>query len=291
MLLVDDICPRAACLALDQGGGVDFGGSGADSLASLDAKREIAVNDWLSSTLLANGHQPLQHRLRRAPDAVWRLTDAGAWTNHTEAAGDLGKPVDLATVLDATSTGLLVGMLEPFTALEIVVEKPTTATVTLVAAYWTGQWTALPAGWADGTKTDSAHSFEHSGRVTWPRLAEWIDRRLGDSGDTRWFFVLRLSLSNTHTSPIEIQSLFPIRPSRLTIPAAYYALALVYNEADTVSRGEWKEKAQAFFGRADDMLQRALPRIADEFDIDQSGAITRTERDIGGRSVRTIVRG
>ena len=71
----------------------------------------------------------------------------------------------------------------------------------------------------------------------------------------------------------------PIRESVLTAPAAYYALALLYNEADTVSHGKWRDKAKDFMDLASKALDRAKLCIGEELDTDGSGAV-----DVGDRA-------
>ena len=310
MLIVDDICPRSVCLSLDQGAKIDFGTDDAASLTALDEKRVIAVEDWLTSALSSNGYHPIRHRTRTVADAAWMHSGDPnpEWEDVKAAVSSTIRDWDLGSKLSASppAEALILGRYEQFTGLEVFIKEGFEARGNddsdklLAVQYWNGEWTSV-TDLDDGTRRAgtggarrSGPSLARSGRISWRRPSDWRDRRLGDSGASAWLFAVRLTgdLAESRGTPPIVRSrgIFPVRASRLTLPAAYYALALLYNEADTVSRGAWADKAKRFFERADDMLQRALPRLVDEFDVDDSGAVRRTEVDRQARP-RGITRG
>ena len=389
MLNVDDICPRSACIALDQGVQYEFGRNAADSLLNLDRKRAIAVNDWILGSIKAWGVNPRQHRVRRAP-ALAQSYDPGAtvgadaYTDITSLVSSISGSGDqigaaLRKVGDSgTRAHLLIGLTERFTGLDISLPRgpenrngdddSTHPTVRTTVDYWSGEWTPV-ANLDDGLRFASdtvERPFSKSGRLSWTMPTDWRDYRYVDSGgDNLWLYTARLSIQpyyilqinhaegyeagdrlldidggsestriregdsveiggETYTAagdesgpsftlsitsglesrvsdnvdvklfPTEHKSLeagaeviaagtrasliSPIRESTLTAPAAYYALALLYNEADTVSHGKWREKAKDFMDMASQALDRAKLCIADELDTDGSGAVDIVDR-------------
>ena len=324
MLVVDDVCPRSACLALDQGASWDFGQDSNASLQALDAKRIIAVEDWLTSSLSANGYYPLRHRTRHAADGAWTQKQGdGSFSDVTSGIADTAAAFSLAGNFN-NGGSLIIGRRDPFIGVEVLIDDGTGGGVynadpdiKLAVDYWNGRWAAAP-GFAppagprpadaqadaggDGTNY-KGRTLAKGGRLTWTRLSDWRDRRFSGT-DGVWVFAVRIriiaadadpdpAVSDERRDPPDVRTfgIFPVRQSRLTTAAAYYALALLYNEADTAARGTWMEKAEKFFIRADDMLRRAMPRLGDEFDAEGVGNLDRASRDIGFRRVSTVDRG
>jgi hypothetical protein len=82
---------------------------------------------------------------------------------------------------------------------------------------------------------------------------------------------------NSLPSACLIEQFLPIVRSRLTQATALQALALTYREGAGTNRGEWLAKAEAFEKAADAHFNLVVSAIVDEFDADNSGAITPTE--------------
>ena len=394
MLNVDDICPRSACIALDQGVQYEFGRNAADSLLNLDRKRAIAVNDWILGSIKAWGVNPQQHRVRRAPSLVRDFDPGepgvtGGYTDVTSSVSaitssgySIGSQLRKFNDSEKKRAHLLIGLTERFTGLDISLpigkknrndiaaldNPPQTSlhpTVRTTVDYWGGEWISV-ANLDDGLRFTSdgvERPFTKSGRLSWTMPTDWRDYRYPDSeGGNFWLYTVRLSIQpyyrlqtdgaqsagatmididggpddaqikdgemleidgesytaaadgsgagfqlsitpglesavpdNTHVNlfSAHIERLAPaaaiagnaraslispIRESTLTAPAAYYALALLYNEADTVSHGKWREKAKDFMDMASQALDRAKLCIADELDTDGSGAVDIVDR-------------
>ena len=169
-MTVDDVCPRSLCLSIDRGAGTDFGGSNAESLSALDQKRTIAVRDWLEPYLRRSGWPPDRHRSRVEVDAAWWVGGIGVETpdGRTQrpsgvstgpANGDLtpllgGEKDGVALAvydLSVAGTAIVVGMLEPYASLDLVVEDAVPPIgYRLMPEYWSGTWRPAPDA-DDGT--------------------------------------------------------------------------------------------------------------------------------------------
>lgn len=275
MLSVADILSDLDVLGLDVQIEDDFG---TDWAANLAEKRRIAVEDLVAPKLLEAGYSPQLHLARKAPDVAWAFT-GGVYTSQTEALSDkTADDVEIAAIFATPANdALFVGMREPYRGLYVGMLDTVNAVVGVSSiTYWNGGKWAGVNSLVDGTQvTSNSISFSGGGRVRWQLPEAWARRPLGDNVD--WRYYVRIQLSATPTNPTKVGQLLPIQRSRLTLPAAYLALGLMYEEAAGGNRGEWTEKGERFYKRGEVLLDRAVPHLRDEFDVDESQAVQRTE--------------
>ncbi len=237
---------------------------------SIDAKRRVAVTDWLGPKLEAHGFKPNQHQTRHAPRLCVALT-GGTYTDLAPTlTNQTPDDLDLADVFVTPSTdALFVGMPSPrfegvYVAMgDSVNVTPCAATVMT----WEGRWVTPPPA-ADGTEIVSGRAFSGSGRIRWGSRDGMLPRYINNSPGY-WCRIQVNSPPATHT---RIGQVLPLIHSRLTYPAALYTLGLLYREGHGTTRGAWLEKANAFFSAAEDAFTLAVGHVADEFDADDSGA-------------------
>jgi hypothetical protein len=270
MLIPADLVTDEDLTALDGRVDDDFGAT-SDLLSE---KRAIAVQDWLSPRLEAAGYQPWRHLTRRAPEVARQYTGA-AYTDVADAVSNQTlDDLALETVFVAPATDCLyIGSREPFRGLWVEMVSTVNANTAVSSlTYWNGQrWQGL-SRYSDGTVT-TGKAFAGGGRLTFTRPDDWTRRAIDDEVA----YYVRLQVNSPLSAATKVSQLLPIVRSRLTHPAALYALSLVYREGQVGSRGAWEEKAAAYADLADQALQVALPLCADEFDVDDDQAVSRAE--------------
>ncbi len=256
-------------IALDVRAATDFGGS------PLVEKRRFAVTDWLRGQLEAYGYPASRHQTRRVPDAVVTLVSSVYADRTGEASSQDADDLQISSVFAGPASNALYVMSgTPYRGVFVGMAETVNA-ITAVASltYWNGGAWVAPSSVTDGTQIVSGKSFSGGGLVSWALPEPWAVRAVNGAAGywTRW------TLSNTLTAGTAIGQLLPLSRSRLTYPAARYALALLYQEGQGNSRGQWKEKADDYFRMAQEDLTRVLPLVADEFDMDDSGGVDPTE--------------
>lgn len=262
-----DILTDLDLLAIDRLALTDFG------VSALTDKRAVAV-DWLAQRVEQAGYRLHQHAIRKVPDAVWGY-DGATYTDYTTASGDTTDgDLPLATIFAAPATAMIyLGSRDPFRGVQVgVLDAVNANTCTLAVRVWAGAWTSVTS-LADGTLASASKSLSGGGLVSWQRPDAW-SRRTVNNSLLHW---ARLTLSSSLTAATAASYLRPIVPSRLTLPGTFYALGLLYQESYGSQRGQWQEKADVFFTRAAAELEIALPLIVDEFDVDNTDAVDRTE--------------
>jgi hypothetical protein len=237
------------------------------------AKRTKALEDWLFPILRANRFDPQQLRTRFEADRVLGLT-GGVYTDLTVAARDgTADDLNLAAVIATPATdALYVGAQAPFRGLFVgVTDQVSSASATLSARYWSGQWATLDV--TDGTIASAGKTLSGGGSVVWPMPADWSRRALADAAATYW---VKVTLTATPTGA-KAGQLAVIRASLLRAPAIYRTLQLIFAEAETGADGPWVERADFYGKEAAAAMSRALPLIGDEFDTDASDQIGAAE--------------
>lgn len=265
-MIPGDLVTDLDLLALDVGVLTDFG---ATSL-NLAHKRQVAVSDWLKPRLETAGYPPNKHRTRRAPDAAFLVRGAASFdvTQTFARATEFNISSMLATPADY----LLVGMQQPFRGLFVGVGDAINA-VTCAGSltYWNGRW-SVPSSLADDVTVDGK-MFAAGGNLSWSLQDDWFPRLLGNT----MAYWVRFSCSSSLSANVGIGQILPIARSRLTDPAASYAMHLIYREASGSNTGQWMEKSKLFLDAANSALALAMPLLQDEFDLDVSNAIEPTE--------------
>lgn len=261
-----DLLTDLDLLALDRLCLTDFG------VSALADKRAVAT-DWIAQRVEQAGYKLWQHTTRKTPDAVFGY-DGAIYTDYTTAASDATDgDVPLSSILTAPTKALYVGSRDPFKGLYAgVTDNVNAVTAALGAEVWNGRWLTVTS-LADGTIATASKSFSGGGLVTWQRPDAWT-RRLVNNSLLHW---ARLTISSSLTAGTKASQLTAIVPSRLTLPASYYTLGLLYQESFGANRGQWQEKADRFMAAAKELADTTLPLIADEFDVDDSDAVDRTE--------------
>lgn len=252
-------------LTLDGAALTDFGNS------PLAEKRRAAVYGWLRPRLEAAGYRPATHRTRRQPLAVLGIASSTV-TPLTEATRTwAGAGVTAATVF-ASSGAVYVGLATPYRGLYLGLADAVNSTAGVVAtAYWNGAWTT-PNSVVDTTMDVAGKSLAQAGHVTWGLPDDWLERAI----DGTFAFWTRLTCASL-AAPAVVTQIAPLAVSRLTYPVARYALALLYEEGVGGNRGRWQEKATSWRDQASRELDAVLPMLADEFDVDASGAVAVSE--------------
>jgi hypothetical protein len=274
MLPLDDLLSTLDVLAIDRQA-LELYGS--DSQASIDDKRRIAVNDWLAGELTARGFAPAKHPSRRQPDSAYLVSAASVGDITALVSSRVASPVNLAELIQAPATdAILLGLRDPYRGIAVTMIGAVNASTLSAASltYWTGgQWEAV-SSLADGTaSTDPPGASFAGGGVFRFDLPERWTPRPATSPDQSWLYYTRLGLSAACSSLVQISQLLPIPRSRLTTPAALYALHLLYLEAAAGGRANYEDRAEQFAKKAYTALERQTPFLADEFDTDQSGAV------------------
>lgn len=270
MLITADLLTDLDLLALDSTI-LDAHGPTQESVTSnLAEKRRVAVEDWLFSGLKKAGYSPARHSVRYAPHKAFAYT-AGVYTDITTAISDKSADdLNLASALASPSAdAIFIGHNDPPAGLwTTVLDYPNTNSLAVASlSYWNGgRWQGF-SSLADGTRANSLVSFSGGGRFSWRTPTDWQPRPLNSEAD--WRFWLRLTVASSLVSSATVTQLLPIQRSRLTTPAAYYTLHLLYQEGWGVQRGEWKEKAELFGKRAQEALDGAV-RDLDEFLADET---------------------
>ena len=262
-----DLLTDLDLLALDRACLTDFG------VSDLTDKRRAAV-DWLAPRVEQAGYTLHQHRQRRAPDAVFGYTGT-AYSDHTAASTDTtDDDVPLSSICAVpSSAAVYVGSHEPFRGVYLGVHDAVNAnSAVLDVAVWTGHWTTVTS-LVDGTQATTGQSCSGGGLLTWQQPDVWARRPINNS----LLYWAKLTVSASLTAGTAAAQIAPVVPSRLTLPAAFYTLGLLYQESYGSNRGQWQEKADKFFAAADQALGIALPLLADEFDVDGDDLVSGAE--------------
>lgn len=262
-----DLLTDLDLLALDRACLTDFG------TTSLADKRRVAA-DWVAQRVEQAGYTLHQHQIRKAPAAVFGYNGA-TYTDYTDAALDTtDADIPLSSICAVpSSAAVFVGYHAPFKGVYAgLADNVNANTATLAASVWAGAWTAVTS-LQDGTLAVASKSLSGGGLVAWQQPDQWGRRTVNNS----LLYWARLTVSSSLTAGTATGQLTPIVPSRLTLPASQYALALLYQESYGSNRGQWAEKAERMFKAAEDSLAVAIPLIADEFDVDDDGAVSGAE--------------
>jgi hypothetical protein len=273
MLSVDDLLTDADLEALDKDVFSNFGEQAAAGLAD---KRRVAVQDFVQTRLEKEGYLPIFHLSRRAPDKVYQYTGA-VFTDRSAAMSDkTADDLDAADVfVTPASDAIYVGLDRPFKGLWVGMLDAVNATASILdVEYWDGgQWKDVES-LVDETQIADLKSLSGGGGLRWVMPANWR-KRTGIGGETvEWRYWVKVKMSATPSAGSTLTHLLPILRSRLTRPAAYHALGLLYLENWGVSSTtEWREKGEKYLKMAEDELMQILPLVKDEFDVDESQAI------------------
>lgn len=262
-LVLDDILPESYALGLDSQLLEDFGDRASEVLTD---KRVVAVFDWLKPRLEARGYNPLAHQVRHLPDGLLTLVNS--------AYSSLGDPANIATGSWVPARdALFVGFHEPFREvfLDVPSSPSTVAGVTSVTVWDGTRWTDVNS-LLDGTQAVNGQPLSGGGSLSFQMPARWAQRRVS-TADLHYWARVQFSAAPAAT----IERVLPFRASRFAHPAALYALGLLYREQTASNRGSWKEKADTYLQTAAQELDLVLPLAADEFDVDESGAVDRAE--------------
>lgn len=264
-MLPGDLVTDLDLLALDTQCATDFGGS------SLQTKRRVAVEHWLRPQLEQAGYQPWHLRTRRAFELAWGLC-AGTYTDLVEAFDDIEGTSPVASlVVTPSSDCLYLGLREPFRGLHVGLEDAVNSTAGVASlTYWAGTWKAF-GSLVDDTKV-SGLSLAKAGRVDWTVPDDWYPRAVNDEVA----YYVRVQVSSP-CAPAALTHVSALVTSRLTYPVARYALSLLYAEGSGSSRGRWADKAETWAKLAQAELDRVLPLVRDEFDIDATDTVDRVE--------------
>jgi hypothetical protein len=274
MLPLDDLLSTLDVLAIDRQA-LDL--YGAESQASIDDKRRIAVNDWLAGELTARGFDPSKHQSRRAPESAYLVSAASVGDITALISSRANSPVNLADLVQAPSTdAILLGLREPYRGIAVTMIGSVNASTLSAASltYWTGgRWDAVDS-LTDGTaSTDPpGASFAGGGVLRFDLPERWTPRP-AVSPDQAWLYYTRIGLTAACSSLVQVSQLLPIPRSRLTTPAALYALHLLYLEAAAGGRANYEDRAEQFAKKAYTALERQGPFLAEEFDADETGSV------------------
>ena len=270
MLNVDDIVTDLDLLAINKQVTDEFGGS------SLQEKRTIAVVDWLAPQVESMGYRLHEHRVRKAPDLAWQHTGA-VYTDLTSALSDKTEDdVDANSIFATPSTDSLYIMYQEIpTALFVHMREDVNATTSVNSfTFWSGaQWAAMTSV-VDGTAVANSMALSGGGRVEFQRPPNWQRRTVNDSA--RGYF-LRWQVSVRPDADTLLTQVLPVQRSRLTSGTAHHALHLLFSEAALGGRGAYEEAAEREKMAAETAIGMALTQIRDEFDVDDSGAVSQTE--------------
>jgi hypothetical protein len=268
----DEIVQDTDLLALDTQATKHFGPGNRE----LNDKRGMVVNGWLAAYLESHGYPPYRHRTRWAPDACISQVSSVTTDLTADAQDTTADTIPLGTIFtgaDATDA-LYVMHRSPFAGLYVGVEEaPNAVTVVSSPTMWTGSWTAVNS-LVDDTRVGTA-SFAKGGLIRWrpdPGARAWSPRVFVNTFGY-WAKIHVASLTSTTAA----RQVLPLGTSRLTYPTALYTLGLLYQDAWSSSRGDWADKSERFFAMANEAMERVIGMVADEFDVDQSGAVTPTE--------------
>ena len=262
-----DLLTDLDLLALDRLCLTDFG------VSDLTDKRKAAL-DWLSPRVEQAGYTLWQHATRRAPEAVFGYTGT-TYVTYTSAATDTTDvDVPLSSILAVpSSAAVYVGAAAPFKGVYLGLHDAVNAqNAVLDVSVWTGAWTTVTS-LVDGTQAVLGQSCSGGGLLSWQAPDTWARRSVNGE---RLYWV-KITTASSLTAGTAAAQIAPVRASRLTLPASYYALGLLYQESYGSNRGQWQEKADKMFAAAEAGLSIALPLIRDEFDTSDDDLVTPTE--------------
>lgn len=262
-----DLVTDLDLLALDRLCLTDFG------VTELADKRQMAAQ-WLAPRVEQVGYRLDRHQIRKTPDAVFGY-DGTAFTDDTAAASDQTEAdVPLSSICAVpSSAAVYVGYHVPFRGVYVgIVDAVNANSVTLAVTAWNGRWAGVNS-LQDGTQATLGKSLSGGGLVAWQPPDQWSRRLLNNS----LLYWAKLTVGASLTAGTAASQLTPVVTSRLTLPAAQYALGLLYQESYGSNRGQWQEKATALCAAAEQSLSIALPLLADEFDMDANEAVSGAE--------------
>ena len=279
MLRVADVLTTVDVLAIDRMTLTDFG---ADAESSLSDKRRIAVDDWLAGELQKRGFPPQKHLTRRAPDALKMKTGSAAIVDVSLPGRSGSSAYDLTVGLAASTDYMLIGSRAQFRSAWFTMLSSVNANTLSVASvsYWNGgKWAGLTSAnsFVDRTTAVSSIAFSGGGSMEWQVPDDWSVRPAADDPSSDWLYWVRLNLNQRPSTGTLLYQLATVRRSRLTTPAAYYALHLLHSEAARGGRARYAESAERYAKKAYTSLDREVGMIADEFDVDASGVVSSLE--------------
>lgn len=262
-----DLVTDLDILAVDRLALTDFG------VTDLVAKRQVAAA-WVGQRVEQAGYRLWQHRTRKAADAVYG-DDGTTSTDYTAAALDTtDADVPLSSICAVpSSAAVYIGHRDPFKGVYVgVVDSVNANSCVLSAQVWTGAWSHVNS-LQNGTEATASVPFSGGGTLAWQQPDTWVRRTLNNS----LLYWAKLTINSPITAATAANQLAPIVTSRLTLPATYYTLGLLYQESYGSQRGQWAEKAKTLFDAAEAQLGIALPLIGDEFDVSGDDAVERAE--------------
>ena len=236
-------------------------------------KRKKAMDDWLFHILAARGFDPYTFRTRYDPTVAFGFTGA-AYTDITAATQDTTvDDIDLAAILATPATdAIYLGSVAPFKGVYLrLADSPSATTSTMTVSYWNGTWTDVSI--EDRTIATTGVTLSQGGSVTWSLPPDWVRRVLNASARLYW---ARIQVSATPAGTTAGQ-MATIRASLLRGAATFRTLFLIFSEAPTGQEGPWEEKAARYETQADLAIQRALPLIGGEFDLDDTDQVSADE--------------
>jgi len=262
-----DILTDLDLLAIDRQCLTEFG------VYDLTDKRQVALQ-WVGQRVEQAGYRLDRHQVRKVADAVFGFTGT-AFIDYTTAASDQTEAdLPLSSVCAVpSSAAVYVGYRSPFRGAYVGVHDAVNARdVALTVSAWNGRWQPVNS-LQDQTQAVLGKTLSGGGRVAWQPPDQWSRRSVNNS----LCYWVRLTIDSSLTAGTAASQVTPVVTSRLTLPAAQYALGLLYQESYGSNRGQWQEKATALFTAAEQSLGIALPLIADEFDIDADEAVSGAE--------------
>jgi hypothetical protein len=247
---------------------------GDDYLTIMGDKRRLAVESWLQTRLEKAGLPVAKHVTRAKAGKIFGY-DGAAYTEYADLSDRTKTAINVSSVFPTTSGALYVGFDRPFRGLYVgmAVDSVSINSLAVAYSYWDGGKWAEVSSISDGTRVNSLVPFSGGGRVTFQVPDMWESRPVNGSDYLYW---LRVSVNSLTPSGF-FQQVAPIVRSRLTVPAAHYALSLIYQESIASERGGWEAKADRFGKLADQELEMVLPVVRDEFDINETGAIEKPD--------------
>lgn len=267
-LIPGDIVTDADVAALDTRVLSEFGDD-----VDIASKREVALQHWLAPRLERRGLQPHEHKSRRTADAVYGQISSVTTSYASEADSVTVGDIPLGTIFtggDATDS-LYVMLQQPYRGLYVGMHETVNAATSISSVMvWTGQWSHVNS-LIDGTMVNSA-PLARGGVISWRPSDVWQQRRFEDA----YGYWSKIYIGSLTATTVAAQ-LVPVVASRLTYPLALYTLGLVYEDAWRSGRGDWGDKSERMMDRAGMELDRVLPLIADEFDVDKTGTVGPTE--------------
>lgn len=277
MLRVEDILTDLDVLAVDSEATTDFGD--VSSLTRLSDKRRIAVDDWLAGKLQSAGLNPRLHSTRRTPKSLLYQV-AGNSLLALDIASKGSTPWDASSIWASnspTADYLYVGTDRHFRSLFLTMLDGVNANSLSIftVEYWNGGRWAEVQSLVDATMSAATISLSGGGMVQFHQPDNWCPRPLATDGAVTgdWLYWARLGLNRRPTAGSMLYQVLPVTMSRMALPAAWQCLGMLYEEAYAGNRGQWAEKADRAFKRANDTFEMVRGLLSDEFDSDLSQSV------------------